>query len=608
MEAPDAGDRTRIVFLIVALLLGGCTAVVASPSASRSGTVVKSNVLRADYAGSAACERCHGAIYAEFMKSHMHNMTRLATDVTVRAPFDGQVFHFRGDSVTMEDHDGRRYMRVDTKRSGEELFRITKVIGGHYREDYVGQKVDGTDADSRPIYDGHGEAVMPVSWVLFASTWRYKGYSVMVHERNRIAVGMAWRQTCIFCHNTTPRLTTLYDDLSPEGGVYQGSVSDRLLPPDRTWHVVPTDRDGLARAVSDEVALLGAARPTGDLAQVLHDAIGETRRRFDEKNLVELGIGCETCHNGSKEHVADPATRPTFALRSNLLAVVRPPGSPPEPTRAELINRTCVRCHTVLFSQYPYTWEGGLRAKGPGGSQINSDEARDFILGSCATEMACPTCHDPHAGSDPRKLDALGTVAGNGVCTSCHAKYAPAAALAAHTHHSVSGVGSACLSCHMPRKNMGLEYRLTRYHRIGSPDEAARVEGDRPLECALCHADKSVESLVSTMERWWGHHYDRDKLRQLYGSLHENPLYATLAFGKPHEQATAVAVLGERVGAPAIEAISRQLTNPYPLVRYFARKALERASGRAVPIDVEADDDAITQATRDWIAGASGQR
>jgi predicted CXXCH cytochrome family protein len=584
-------------------VVAGCAAA-ASPSSARNRNTVTSNVLRADYAGSAACGQCHGALYAAFMKSPMHNMTRHATDETVRAPFDGQVFRFKGNTVTMEEHDGRRYMRVDSKTTGSGLYRITKVIGGHYREDYVGQSVDGTAADSTPLFDGHGETVMPVSWMLFASTWRYKGYSVMSGERDRLDRGMAWRQTCIFCHNTTPRLTTLYDDLSPTGGVYQGSVSDHFLPPERTWRVVPGDRKGLARAVAGEVALLGAERPKGELESMLQTAIVETRHRFNEPHLVELGIGCEACHNGSKEHAQNPAKRPTFELKSDLLGIERPPGST-SPTKAEWINRTCVRCHTVLFSEYSYTWEGGLRAKDPGGSQINSGEARDFLLGSCATEMACPTCHDPHAGSDREKLEMLGTVAGNGVCTTCHAKYAPAQALVEHTHHAETSEGSACLSCHMPRKNMGLEYRLTRYHRIGSPNDPERVEKDRPLECALCHADRTVNSLVSTMEAWWGRHYDRNKLRELYGGLDKNPLLATLAYGKPHEEATAVAVLGERVGAPARVAISRELTNQIPLVRYFARRALEQASGRAVPIDVEADDHEILRATKDWLTEAN---
>jgi hypothetical protein len=130
-----------------------------------------------------------------------------------------------------------------------------------------------------------------------------------------------------------------------------------------------------------------------------------------------------------------------------------------------------------------------------------------------------------------------------------------------------------------------------------------RVEGDRPLECALCHADRTVEQLVSTMERWWGRRYDREKLRRLYGGLDKNPLFATLAYGKPHEQATAASVLGELGGPSAVNAIALQLTNPIPLVRYYARAALEHASGRAVPIDVEAEDAEILRATQQWLKG-----
>jgi hypothetical protein len=157
----------------------------------------------------------------------------------------------------------------------------------------------------------------------------------------------------------------------------------------------------------------------------------------------------------------------------------------------------------------------------------------------------------------------------------------------------------------MPKKNMGLAYKLTRYHRIGSPDDRARVEGDRPLECALCHVDKSVESLVTTMEHWWGKKYDRKKLVALYGRLEAKPLAATLAYGKPHEQATAAAVLGERGGPGAAPLIATALTNAYPLVRYFARRALEQASGRPVPIDVEQDPATIDAAEKRWFAEAA---
>src|SRR6185436_351566 len=120
-----------------------------------------------------------------------------------------------------------------------------------------------------------------------------------------------------------------------------------------------------------------------------------------------------------------------------------------------------------------------------------------------------------------------------------------APALRAHAHHDPSGAGGACIGCHMPKKNMGLGYALTRYHRIGSPTDRARVEGDRPLECALCHVDKSVGELVGAMERFWGKRYDRAALTALYGDLGGSALLSTVVRGKAHEQATAMHVLGE---------------------------------------------------------------
>jgi len=52
------------------------------------------------------------------------------------------------------------------------------------------------------------------------------------------------------------------------------------------------------------------------------------------------------------------------------------------------------------------------------------------------------------------------------------------------------------------QEEQGLGYELIAYHRIGSPYDRQRVEGDRPLECALCHTDKSVAELTATMERF----------------------------------------------------------------------------------------------------------
>ena len=597
-----------------AILAAACGPAVAPPAApppssprADDGRLVASNILRGDYAGSAACAPCHAAIYARWKDSPMRRMTRLTSETTPKAPFDGTTFHFKGDSVTMEEHAGRRYMRVVTRKAGESLYRVTKVIGGRYREDFAGYEVASTDDGAPPLGNPLKEPVLPASYLIFAGKWRYKGYSVMVKERPYIEKGGApWRQTCIFCHNTTPYLSTVYDDLqvSPQGA-YQGSVSDRILPEDRQWKLRPGDAAGLGKALSDEIAHLQkkpAKAEGGAVEALLGEAVKVTSARFDESHLVEVGIGCEACHNGSREHVVDPRRMPSLLAQGPLVRLTTPKGAAPTP--AEAVNHTCARCHTVLFSRYPYTWEGGLRNGSAGGSTINSGEARDLLLGGCAGQLACTACHDPHGEDSREKLDRMGTVAGNPICLSCHAKYTGKEALSAHTHHAPEGQGSACLSCHMPRKNTGLSYRLTRYHRIGSPTDRERVEKDRPLECALCHADKPAGELVAKMESWWGKSYDRATLTAVHGDLAQSSIVSALARGKPHEQMTAAAVLGERGSRSQAGLLVPLLSSEYPLARYHARAALEALVHAPLPVDLDGDAAEIQKSSLEWLQSA----
>jgi hypothetical protein len=142
---------------------------------------------------------------------------------------------------------------------------------------------------------------------------------------------------------------------------------------------------------------------------------------------------------------------------------------------------------------------------------------------------------------------------------------------------------------------MGLDGTLTRYHRIGSPTDPERVLGDRPLECALCHADRSVGWVIDAMERLWPVRYPRQRILELYGSLDANVMTATLERGKPHEQAVAIATLGERRARDAVPLIARQLTGEYPLVREWAKRALTAILGRC-DVDLARDDVAIARA------------
>ena len=596
----------RASHLVIPLVLAAACGGSISPgkmAESAAPDVVTSNIARGDYAGTASCEPCHADIYASWTRAPMHNMTRLPGATNLDAPFDGRTFHFKNDTATLETVDGDRYMQIDSPKTGAEIFRVTKVIGGHYREDFAGLRVDAAQKNARVIGDSHDESVLPVSYLLGAKSLRYKGYSVMTPERDGLRAGPTWNRTCIFCHNTAPYLSSMLGALAgPDAKPYQGEVVDALLPPDRRARFEVTEEDGLRDAVSAEISFLHGSTEKLAIKNVqtaLISAVEATRADFWQRDLVEVGIGCESCHGGSREHVKNPSVKPSFVPHASFVRASDAPASVE-------ITRTCARCHQVLFSGYPFTWEGGKRGEdNRGGSHINSGEARDFLMGHCAQKMSCVDCHDPHApGNEKRIRELEDTPAGNAVCVRCHSKYGTEDALRAHAHHDPKGEGGKCMNCHMPRKNMSLGGATTRYHRIGSPTDRERVENDRPLECALCHEKKSVREILSDMKRLWGKSYDERKLVALYGeNLDQNAILATLATGKPHEKAPALFVAGQTKMITAAKYAEHELTNGYPIVRGYAERALEAMVGESAPFDPLAEDDAkIADEARSWLA------
>src|SRR5439155_17378221 len=123
-----------------------------------------SNISFADYAGSQSCQKCHQQIYQAWSASPMHHMTRLAPDLAAAdAPFDGAEFRLKDDRAVLEAHDGARYLRVESARFGNHLYRVTRAIGGHHREDFVGVEVA---APGELAGEPRNERVLPVSFML----------------------------------------------------------------------------------------------------------------------------------------------------------------------------------------------------------------------------------------------------------------------------------------------------------------------------------------------------------------------------------------------------------------------------------------------------------
>ena len=105
------------------------------------------------------------------------------------------------------------------------------------------------------------------------------------------------------------------------------------------------------------------------------------------------------------------------------------------------------------------------------------------------------------------------------------------------------------------------------------------------------------------MERLWGKNYDRGAVRKLYGEdLRVNAVEATLKFGKPHEQGTAVAIAGRDRRQDLLPLVVATLDNDYPLVRYFARHAIEQITGAPLPVDLNAPGAEVVNSARAYLA------
>jgi len=213
--------------MVVMLAACGATTPPSQPpvaaATSPAERPITSNVTRADYVGSAACTPCHAEVAAKFEGSPMHRMTRIAETTDIHAPFDGGVFHFGAESVRFEGRGVHRFMVVERPGEASVTYHVTKVIGGHYREDFVGQRVAAVSDDPGP--SDAQEVVLPATWHFRHGEWRYKGYSVQIPERPAMSVGPPWAKSCIFCHNTEPYLSTILDDLGHYAKkTYQGST------------------------------------------------------------------------------------------------------------------------------------------------------------------------------------------------------------------------------------------------------------------------------------------------------------------------------------------------------------------------------------------------
>ena len=206
-------------------------------------------------------------------------------------------------------------------------------------------------------------------------------------------------------------------------------------------------------------------------------------------HAAALGINCEACHLGCKQHTVQKEELPAFGPKHPSLFVHSNDATYTTAKNADNLNAICARCHT-----------GDRPTYAAGMATWNSTEWTDAKRGSCYSQLTCVKCHNPHQAigeqwtRSPKKDDDI--------CLSCHQQYASADARQRHTHHRADSEGDRCMNCHMPKINEGIQ-DVVRTHTIFSPTNEKMLQANQPNACNLCHLDKPTRWATENLNQWY---------------------------------------------------------------------------------------------------------
>ena len=225
---------------------------------------------------------------------------------------------------------------------------------------------------------------------------------------------------------------------------------------------------------------------------------------------VEHGIGCIQCHGPTAPgHGAKGAPTTPWAEAA------------PFRGNRQRMMETCAPCHarneqlTLDFQpgdsyhdHYRLTLPVEPGIYYPDGQQRDEDFNWTSVLLSRMGHagVTCLDCHDPHTNK------TVLPVQNNALCLQCHSapgRVQPNGARAvpidpvAHSRHADGSVGNQCVACHMP--TTPYMQRAPRHdHGWLKPDPLLTKELGIPNACSTCHADKTVDWAIETVDTWYG--------------------------------------------------------------------------------------------------------
>lgn len=513
-----------------ALALAGTIAFVARPrehagqihaAAEVEAARVLSNVEPADYVGPDACAQCHEERWAQWREHPHSRMNQDASADSIIGDFSGITATYGGVTTHFEIHDGVYTMAHERDGVLLRRDRVTRTIGSRFQQAYVGVQVEGPEPPGDPIYTT--ERALPFVWWFSRQQWLPEHFVEEYPQHERQPDGSLsyptddpysrgarpWSEGCMLCHNTYAY-------------VYRAS---RDMP--------GTGFGG--------VELVDAA-PHGP----------------QPSQLVTLGVSCEACHFGGRDHATRDAEAVDVPTGPALRAFTPP---------AHTTNSICAQCHVAGTLPWPND-----------AASLNSSEARDMMAGACSSAIECTACHDPHVASSREVgIDRPEHVA---ACLTCHDRFASEEHRRAHARHAAAD--ASCLDCHMPRITQGIE-AVVRSHRIDSPTNPAMLAAGAPNACNLCHLDRSIAWTVEQLREHWGAQLSPTEAWQdWYGNDLADPVGEVwLQHAKPAVRLVAAAAYARSpLGRTTLPLLLDLLLDDYPHVRMFALFAIEQIVGR----------------------------
>ena len=321
--------------------------------------------------------------------------------------------------------DGARYVRIDSQaRRAPGLPRDARSSAATIARTSPASRSRARGGRA-PI--GERDRILPISLDARAEGLRYKGYSVMVKERPglraRASVGADLH--LLPQHRAVPRRDARRARWPGETRAVPGRGRRRPRcpkdAPTRRLEVDAIQRRSRAMRSLDENDGASSARDGATAAAIERATSSRRARASSERHLVEVGIGCESCHVGCAASTCTIRAKRRRSSRARRSCGQSTPARRAGRSRSTAPARAAIRCSS---RGYPFTWEGGMRANAPGGSHINSGEARDLLLGACALEAGVRRVPRSARARRRARCAQLERRAANAVCTKCHEQLA----------------------------------------------------------------------------------------------------------------------------------------------------------------------------------------